>query len=283
VGIVKTSVLAALTIGAAGAIAAGALPAGAATTSGVRYEQLGADEGWAGPGLSGQVDQCIVVLLSAATSAGSPAYVSGMLENNTSDPCTGWLEDSVNGGAWTNVSPQQTLPATTQGLANYPWAKTADYYAGPGTKVRACVLTPATPGFPSQSECSSSSVTLPASTAPAPADDATAVLYAHNEQSATLVGTGTSCRVFLSSDSLDKSATSVASMAVTGTAACDAWLETSADGGTTWQQATATYSLPFSNPNLDWAFSPTVADGTGELARACGQIGTAAEVCTPAW
>jgi hypothetical protein len=30
------------------------------------------------------------------------AYASGLLENNTTDACTGWLEDSVNGGAWTS-------------------------------------------------------------------------------------------------------------------------------------------------------------------------------------
>jgi len=56
------------------------------------------------------LNQCSVLLLSGAASDGSPAYVSGLLENNTTDACTGWLEDSVNGGAWTNVSPQVTLP-----------------------------------------------------------------------------------------------------------------------------------------------------------------------------
>jgi hypothetical protein len=66
-----------------------------------------------------------VLILSAAASDGSPAYVSGLLENNTTDACTGWLEDSVNGGAWTNVSPQVTLAATNQGLVNYPWVRQA--------------------------------------------------------------------------------------------------------------------------------------------------------------
>jgi hypothetical protein len=284
VGILNTSVMAVVAIGAAGAIAAGSVPAVAATTSGVRYRQLGVSAGWAGPGPSGSLNECSMLLLSAAASDGSPAYVSGLLENNTSDPCTGWLQDSVNGGAWTDVSPRQTLPATTQGLANYPWAKTADYYAGPGTRVRACVLTPATPGFPSKAQCSSSSVTLPASSAAAPVSDGTPVLYAHNEQSANVSGDGGQCRVFLSSSgTLDKTAASRASMAVTGTGTCTAWLETSADNGQTWRQATPAYSLPFTNPSRDWAFSPAVADGTGELARACAQSGTAAEVCTPAW
>ena len=283
-GILNTSVMAVVAIGAAGAIAAGSVPAMATTTSGVRYRQLYVSAGWLGPGHSNEEDLCNMLLLSAADSDGSPAYVSGLLESSTSDPCTGWLQDSVNGGAWTDVSPQQTLPGTTQGLVNYPWAKTADYYAGPGTRVRACVLTPATPDFPSEAKCSSSSVTLPASDAAAPASDGTSVLYAHNNQSANVSGAGIGCRVFLSSsDTLDKTAASQASMAVTGTTTCTAWLETSADNGATWEQATPTYSLPFTNPSIDWAFSPAGADGTGELARACVQSGTAAKVCTPAW
>jgi hypothetical protein len=284
VRILSTTVMAVAAIGAAGAIAAGSVPAMAATTSGVRYRELAVSAGWLGPGLSGDEDECSMLLLSAADSAGSPAYVSGLLQSSTSDPCTGWLEDSVDGGAWTDVSPQQTLPGTAQGLVNYPWAKTDDYYAGPGTSVRACVLTPATPGFPSETECSSTSVTLPASDAAAPADDGTSVLYAHNDQSVNVSGDGAACRVFLSSSgSLDKTAASQASMTVTGTTTCTAWLETSANNGTTWAQATPTYSLPFTNPDIDWAFSPAVADGTGELARACTQFGTETAVCTAAW
>jgi hypothetical protein len=284
VGILNTSVMAVVAIGAAGAIAAGSVPAMAATTSGTRYRQLYVSASWLGPGHSDEEDECSMLLLSAADSGGSPAYVSGLLESSTSDPCTGWLQDSVNGGAWTDVSPRQTLPGTAQGLVNYPWAKTADYYAGPGTSVRACVLTPALPQFPSEAKCSSSSVTLPASSAPAPASDGMPVLYAHNNQGVGVSGGGGECFVFLSSrGSLDKTAASQANMAVTGTTTCTAWLETSADNGATWVQATPTDSLPFTNPSIDWAFSPAVADGTGELARACGQFGTTAKVCTPAW
>src|SRR5258708_21680735 len=198
-GILNASVMAVVAIGAAGASAAGSVPATAATTSGVRYRNTYQNAAWVGPGPSNSVNVCSMLLLSAADSDGRPAYVSGLLENNTSDPCTGWLQKSVNGGAWTNVSPQQTLPATTQGLFNYPWAKTADYYAGPGTSVRACVLTPASPNFPSEAKCSTRSVTLPASDAPAPASDGTSVLYAHNHQGVSVSGTGTGCYAFLSS------------------------------------------------------------------------------------
>jgi hypothetical protein len=273
-------------IGAAGAIAAAvSFPAQAATTSGVRYLEKYAAASFIGPGPSGMLNECSVLLVSAAASDGSPAYVSGLLENNTTDACTGWLEDSVNGGTWTNVSPQVTLPATEQGLVNYPWAKTGNYYAGPGTSVRACVLTPATPTFPAETLCSSSSVTLASSTA-APPEDGTSVFYNHNPQevSANSSSGDTMCSASLnSSGTLDKTATSQASMTLNGTANCTGWVETSADNGATWEQATPTISLTFSNPNVEFAFSSAVADGTGELARACAQNGTQAKVCTAAW
>jgi hypothetical protein len=273
-------------IGAAGAIAAAVpIPAGAATTSGVRYLGEYVAASFEGPGPSGMLNQCSVLLLSAAASDGSPAYVSGLLENNTTDACTGWLEDSVNGGAWTDVSPRVTLPATKQGLVNYPWAKTGNYYAGPGTSIRACVLTPATPTFPAEPVCSSSSVTLSSSTA-APPDDGTSVFYDHNLQEvSTNPSSGDDmCSASLnSSGTLGKTATSQASMTLSGTYSCTGWVETSSDSGATWEQATPTSSLTLSNPRVEWAFSPAVADGTGELARACVQIGTRAKVCTAAW
>ena len=207
-----------------------------------------------------------------------------MLFNNTLDRCTGFLEDSVSGGAWTKVSRQVTLPATSQGLANYPWVKLGNYYAGPGTSVRACVLAPPSQGFPRTTECGSP-VTLNDKSTTVPAHDSTSLFYAHNEQSATAIGADDSeCRVFVnSSGSLDKTTTSKALMGVEGTATCTAWLETSANGGQTWRQATPTYSLAFSRPNIDWAFSRPVADGTGELARACALSSTGNEACTPAW
>jgi hypothetical protein len=60
-------------------------------------------------------------------------------------------------------------------------------------------------------------------------------------------------------------------------------VEASADNGATWEQATPTSSLTRSNPRVELAFSPAVADGTGELARACVRYGTQAKVCTAAW
>ena len=103
------------------------------------------------------------------------------------------------------------------GLVNYPWAKTGNYYAGPGTSVRACVLTPATVSFPAETVCSSSSVALPASTA-APADDGTSVFYDHNDLDASTGSGDLMCLASLnSSGTLDKTASSEASMTLDGT------------------------------------------------------------------
>ncbi|MGH3169339.1 MAG: hypothetical protein ACRDN0_26090 [Trebonia sp.] len=175
------------------------------------------------------------------------------------------------------------MPATNQEPVNYPWAKTANYYAGPGTSVRACVLTPASPDFPAEPLCSTSSVTLPASTA-TPADDATPAFYAHNNQAANVnIGVNACSAVLNSSGSMTKTATSQAGMTLSGPGGCTGWVETSANDGATWAQATPAYSLTLSNPRVEWAFSSAVADGTGELARACVQLGTKAKVCTAAW
>jgi len=62
-------------------------------------------------------------------------------------------------------------------------------------------------------------------------------------------------------------------------ATCTGWLESSSDNGATWEQVTSAYSVL---PNIEWAFSPAVADGTGQLVRACAQ-GTGAMVCAAAW
>jgi hypothetical protein len=269
VSILKRLMIAVAAMGAAGAIAGGSIPVQAATTSGVRYDNAG---GVSVYGASGA--WCSALLLSAAASTGSPAYVSAMVENTMPNTCMGWLEDSVNNGAWTDVSPQQTLPAA-QGFNNFPWYKTANYYAGPGTRVRACVQ----PVQGTTGVCSSP-VTLAASTAAAP-NDATSVYYAHNGQAVSpATGTG-NCSVYLSSNSMTKTAASEVNMTLNSIqTSCTGWLESSTNSGKTWEQATATYSA---GVNEQWAFSsPAIADGTGELVRACAK-GTGATVCTAAW
>jgi hypothetical protein len=95
---------------------------------------------------------------------------------------------------------------------------------------------------------------------------------------------GYGCYAFLSSsNSLDKTAASRASMMLEESGPCTGWLETSADSGRTWQQATPSYSMPLSTPVNDWAFSRAVPDGTGKLARVCAQSSTGPQACTAAW
>jgi hypothetical protein len=222
-------------------------------------------------------DQCSVFALSAAPSTGSPAYVSALVENWTPDTCTGWIESSVNGGAWTNVSPQQVAPASP-GPNNPALFKTANYYAGPGTSVRACIeygtVTAAT-------KCTSA-VTLAASPA-TPADDATPV-YWGQPVSVTIDSGPNMCIANVNTSTLAKAATSQSALmmhAQFGGLPCTGWLESSSDNGHTWTQVTSTYSLTNAGAQT-YAFSPAVADGTGQLVRACAQS-TGAKVCSKGW
>jgi hypothetical protein len=272
VGILKRSIITVAAIGAVGAIAAGgSVPALAATTSGARYQEVQSMSV-----LGGNATQCSAIVFSAAVSTGSPAYVSAMVTNNLTNACTGWLQSSVNGGAWTDVSPRQSVPGG-QGLTSEAWYKTANYYAGPGTSIRACLQY----GSGTTARCGNF-VSLAQSTA-TPASDATPVYYAHRQQTVGVANGAGACSAYLNSSTTSKATTSQVNMILQGNQpqACTGWLESSADNGTTWEQATPTYSLGgliFS----EWAFSSAVADGTGQLARACVQ-GTAAKVCSAAW
>jgi hypothetical protein len=278
-GVFKRSAMIAAAIGAAGAIAAGmTVPSQAATTSGVRYEQMQTVAVNGGPNGT----ECYASVLSAAISDGGSAYASAMVSNSLTTPCSGWLESSVNGGAWTNVSPEQTLPAEKAGV-DYPvWYKTDNYYAGPGTNVRACIEVHVAAG--AAPECSKA-VTLADSSAQ-PADDGTSLYYAQHHQPANIVSNGgnSTCLAWVSGSTSSKTSTTQANMVLEGMnqlQTCTAWLETSSDNGHTWQQATPTYSTS-SNARLEYAFSTPVADGTGKLARACAKVDTK-EMCSSAW
>jgi hypothetical protein len=240
----------------------------------VRYEVL-QNAGTLGPAGT----ECTATLLSAAASDGSPSYVSAIVANTLAEACTGWLESSVNGGAWTDVSPEQSVPGG-QALSNEAWYKTANYYAGPGTSIRSCIEIPVPAGA---TPICSTPVTLAASSA-LPASDATPVYYAQHQQPANIGSGGNQCVAYLGSSTPSKASTSQVNLTMWeqgGVLACTAWLESSTDNGSTWEQATPTYS----STNTSWqqcAFSPSIADGTGELARACVQDATS-EACSAAW
>jgi hypothetical protein len=276
-GVFKRPAMIAAAIGAACAIAAGVtIPSQAATTSGVRYEQTQTVAVSGGPNGT----ECYAVVLSAANSDGGSAYASAMVTNSLTTACAGWLESSVNGGAWTDVSPEQNLPAEKSGV-NYPvWYKTGNYYAGPGTSVRTCIEVDVAVGA---APLCSKAVTLADSSAQ-PADDGTSVYYAQHHQPANIVSGDETCLAWVSGSTPSKTSATQANMVLEGMSAvqtCTAWLETSSNNGQTWQQATPTYSTASSNP-VQYAFSAPVADGTGELARACAKINTQ-EMCSSAW
>jgi len=275
----KQSAMTVAAIGAAGAIVAGGtIPAPAATTSGVRYQAV---QSVTVPGGSGTTT-CSATVLSAAVSTGNPAYVSAMVTSTSADACTGWLQNSVNGGPWANVSPKQSVPGgRSLTLSNAPWYKTANYYAGPGTRIRACLQVSALGETP---QCSGP-VSLAASTA-TPASDGTSVYYGQRQQSVSIItGSGDNqCNAWLNSSTKSKASTTDVSMTLQGlavTPACTGWLESSTDNGKTWEQATPTYSLNILS-GLEYAFPPAVADGTGHLVRACVK-GNAAKKCSAAW
>jgi hypothetical protein len=223
---------------------------------------------------------CSADLLSAAASDGNPAYVSAVVTNTLTETCTGWLESSVNGGAWTDVSPQQNVPGG-QGVSNAAWYKTANYYAGPGTSIRACIEVQIPAG--GATPMCGKSATLAASTAQ-PASDATPVYYDQRNQPAYVGGGDSQCSAYLSSSTTSKTSTSQVNLTFLELGAvltCTGWLESSTDNGTTWEQATPVYS----STDTSWqqyAFSSAIPDGTGELVRACVQD-SAATSCTPAW
>jgi hypothetical protein len=224
---------------------------------------------------------CYATVLSAAVSDGNPAYVSAMVANTTSEACRGWLQNSVNGGAWTDASPTQRVPGRRRlTFAKAPWYKTANYYAGPGTRVRACLQVPI-PGVPPR--CSGP-VSLATSTA-TPASDGTSVYYRRPQVVGVITGSGEGqCYAWLNSSTKSKASTSYVSMTLQGDAVtprCTGWLESSTNNGNTWEQATPTYSLNRVS-GLEYAFPPAIADGTGDLARACVKVNRAKK-CSAAW
>jgi hypothetical protein len=262
VNFLKRSMLAVAAIGAAGVlVAGGAVPALAATSSGVRYQNL------AGTGIGGSGNtSCELTLLSAAASTGKPAYISIAVESDLPGSCTAWVQRSVNGGAWKNVSAKTTLPGRTE-----DWFKSANYYAGPGNQVRGCVQV-------GKEVLCTVGVAL-AKSAAKPASDAIGRGYIKKTQ---VVGSGSSvCGTILSGSTASKVSASRASLITVDLGrSCTTWLEGSTNKGKTWTQVSPTYSVLSTG---QFAFSGTVADGASHLVRACVKNGTSAKKCTSAW
>ena len=140
-----------------------------------------------------------------------------------------WLERSVTKGkAWTVVSPRIGVPSS----AVVTWAKTADYADGPGRLARACVRLGAGAAF-----CGAA-MTLRAS-AGRDTGAAAGVSYVRRQVSST---GSVFCTGRLSSTTSGKTSTSSVRAYVGDFAAaamCTGALETSANGGRTWQVVSA--------------------------------------------
>jgi hypothetical protein len=74
---------------------------------------------------------------------------------------------------------------------------------------------------------------------------------------------------------------SMMTVAAIGAAAAITGESVASDGGSTWPQVTPAYSLSYDGGQT-YACSPAVADGTGQLVRACAQS-TGTKVCSKGW
>jgi hypothetical protein len=110
------------------------------------------------------------------------------------------------------------------------------------------------------------------------------VYYGQGQVDVNLGSGSNLCFAEVNSSTVSKAASSQTALtlhAQYGGIACTGWLESSSDSGSTWTQVTPTYSLSYDGGQT-YAFSPAVADGTGQLVRACAQS-TGAKVCSKGW
>lgn len=220
---------------------------------------------------------CGGLLQSAQVTAGGPADVSVYIENQQSGKtCTGWLERSVNKGkTWTVVSPRIGVPSSG---AVVSWAKSADYADGPGKVARACVRLGSGPAV-----CSGA-MSLRASTA---RDTGAAVPVSYVRRQVSSTGS-VYCTGRLSSTTTGKTATSFVHAYVgdfAATAMCTGVLESSANGGRTWQVVSAMLAAPASHRSgavQTAAYGPRYPDGKSRLARVC-ITAAGKRYCTRAW
>lgn len=219
---------------------------------------------------------CGGLLQSAQVTAGGPADVSVYIENQESGKtCTGWLERSANKGrSWTVVSPKIAVPPSGTIVT---WAKSADYADGPGRIARACVRSG------SGSTVCSGAMGLRASTE-RDTGAAVGVSYVQRTVSST---DSVFCTGRLSSTTAGKTATSSVHAYVgdfAAGAACTGVLESSANGGKTWQPVSV-LAAPASHKSgavQTAAYGPGYPDGKGRLARVCVTAG-GRHYCTRGW
>lgn len=221
---------------------------------------------------------CEVFLLSAQVSAGGPAYVSAVVANSGTKTCTGWIERSTNKGkTWTTVSPRVAVPHSTPPA----YAKTADYYDGPGDLARACYQ------YGTGKASCGSAVTLKSSTAK---DAGSSLPLSYERTSVNASTSNNGCFGGLASTTTAKKSTSSVdaliynvstSLNKAGTT-CTGVLQESTNGGKSWKTVSASHAVPSPANTIAYGFTSTYADGTGHLARVCITLASK-QHCSKGW
>ena len=271
-----TKRFAAVTLATAAAVGGlalgGALPASAATNPSTF--RLGPEVTHSG---------CDVVLFSARVSASTPAEVFASVDSShPGHTCTGFVERSATSKTkWAVASARRALPSAG-GLAGI--ANTGLVYDGPGFKARACVR----PGGTTAVYCTSAlSLAKGSGTATSPALFAS---WARKVAEVFRVPAGSGkpgvcAGTLASSTTAKKAGATVLAVLVSSTDPCTAWIQRTANGGTTW--TTVSPVMPYRGPaypSVGVAFTAHYADGPGHLARLCVKDMTSKKTnCSGGW
>lgn len=237
---------------AAGLVFTGATPAVAATIPSTFI--LGPEIMHAG---------CEVSLFSARLSASRPAEVFASVDStNPGHACTAFVERSVVGKtAWTVASAKVTVPSVRglEGIAN-----TGLVHAGQGFKSRGCVQ----PGGSKTAFCTAGAIIAKGSgTATSPA---LAPVYVRKQAEVVLSSGGICGGVLTSTTTAKKAGAKVVGLIVASAAPCTAWVQSTANGGKTWQTVSPVVPVKGpASPGVAAAFTAHYADGPGRLARIC--------------
>lgn len=212
---------------------------------------------------------CDDALLDVRLSISTPADVAAQVYSSSpvGHTCTGWVERSPRTtNEWTVASAKISVPSVSGDGA---FANTGLVYDGQKFKARVCVQASGS----SKVSCSSAEELAAGSeTATSPAQP---VSYVHKTANEVRVSSGGeflgSCYGWLAgSTETKKTGTSVVSEVQAEGDPCTAWIETTANGGTTW--TTVSPVISFNGAAISSgvvAFTAHYADNPGHLARVC--------------
>jgi hypothetical protein len=231
------------------------------------------------------LDGCIAFLESTQTTGSGPMYVTAMVTKGGSltESCSAWIQRSTDSGAWKQLSPKVNLPKNN-GLA---WAKTADYYDGPGYQARVCVRDGS-----GRQDCGLGIGLVNGSQAKS-AGKALPVSYVRRQLTYSGVANGQhfQCSGKLASTTAGKAKTAKTYVDAVfenvgyQTPACTGWIAQSTNGGKSWRKASASHPMPLNNNTSVFAFTARYLDSKKRLARICFTVSSspAKQHCSAAW